>query len=374
MCLLHTCRETPADDTLTTPTTVATQIDANHASQIDAVPTPTVDATHTAPEPTVDTADAAPPQTVDGVDAAPPLTVDGADAAPPLTVDHTHTTPAHTVDGADAAPALTVDAADAQSDPVVESHPVQSGRFYLFRSLLADPVPESSSGGDPPESHPVAEVVAPHQPVPDPEPADGLCRKILLHVLAFCFTIILVGALVNLSLPNYLICEQDQFINRNGQCTDCPWGHVCDGKELVFNPVPDTKEFLTAATSFSVDHFEEWLPHVMQILSMTQIVTSLPLCVRDVLSGHHRWHLTHRIFKAVHQAIALARMPVATVVSEAEVEAFLSQIPTIPWVPVATAVSEAETVAADVSMASLSLGRVMNTMLFFDNPPTSTHA
>ena len=294
------------------------------------------------------------------------------DAAPAPKIDTSAATPAPTVDTADAAsaptdivyaaPAPTVDTADTQSDPVVESSPTQyslapesyttqSGRFYLFRSLLADPVPEASSGGDPPESDPVAEFVTTPRPVPDPEPADGLCRKILLHILGFCFTIVLLGVLVNLSLPNDLICEQDQFINTNGQCTDCPWGHVCDGKEFVFNPVPDVKEFLTKT--------EEWFPLVMQVLSVTHIAMPLPHCVRDIVLGHHRMFATLKLYRWVRKAFP----PVATAVSEAEVSAYLDLFPTIPWVPVATVVPKVGP-AADVSMASLSLGRVMNTMLF----------
>ena len=101
-----------------------------------------------------------------------------------------------------------------------------------------------------------------------------------------------------------------------------------------------------------MEHFEEWAPLVIQVLSMTQNVMPLPVFVKDVLAGYYRQRMRFKLFKLLTKKW----MPVATVMSEAEVSAYISQFPTIPWVlPVATVVPEVGS-AADVPMASLSSG------------------
>ena len=72
-------------------------------------------------------------------------------------------------------------------------------------------------------------------PAPAPAPAPGLApapRLFLGLLLLLLLTFVFVMTIFFMTpTDNVLVCENTQYINDKGQCTECPFMYTCDGRE-----------------------------------------------------------------------------------------------------------------------------------------------
>ena len=86
--------------------------------------------------------------------------------------------------------------------------------------------------------------------------------------------------------PDILVCEETQYINSKGECTECPWLYTCDGQEYR---VPDPIAMFSEATSLDLS---KWgAPSVTDMQSMirksrvyARSVTDMQIMPREATS------------------------------------------------------------------------------------------